>query len=162
MPHHKKTHEDWQKCLCLICFKNSEGLRQLTNKQRSLIDEHVLSGLGAADIRLPTGLCTNCRLILRIFLKTLTVLTTVLSPHPSIKQEQTKIQIAIVQYVCCVQQAGKSLGASVRANVRLKMKRSQLPIQRVFSNYAPLASPLLERAKSMSVQKPISTGMSKK
>ena len=64
MPYHKKSHNDWQQCLCIICFKKSKDVRVLSEKQRSLLDKHVLNGLGVPDIRLPTGLCGCCRIVL--------------------------------------------------------------------------------------------------
>ena len=60
MPHHRKSHSEWQQSLCLLCFKKAE--RQLSERQRYNIDKHILSGLGSPDDRLPTGICTPCRL----------------------------------------------------------------------------------------------------
>ena len=61
----KKTHTDCRKLVCLLCFKKGKELRPINDLQRTKIETSVdLKGLGLEDERLPTVLCTSCRLIL--------------------------------------------------------------------------------------------------
>ena len=65
----KKTHDDFRKCICMLCFKKCKQARAITDHQRKLVEDCVISGLERFDERLPTALCTTCRLALTLFEK---------------------------------------------------------------------------------------------
>ena len=61
----KKTHSDCRKLVCLLCFKRGKDWRPINDVYRERIETHVdLKGLTLDDERLPTVLCTRCRIIL--------------------------------------------------------------------------------------------------
>ena len=64
MPRTKKCHDDYRKCICLLCMGKSKDMREISNEQRHLIDQYIVSGLDKCDNRLPNALCGSCRLFL--------------------------------------------------------------------------------------------------
>ena len=62
----KKTHNDHRRSICILCFKKCKPstCTTFTDHQRELVEEHVINGLDPFDERLPTAICTHCRLCL--------------------------------------------------------------------------------------------------
>ena len=62
MPTKKKSHEEFRKCVCLLCFrKGGKDLRPISDKDRGIIEEHFVKGLSSIDNRLPNVICLTCK-----------------------------------------------------------------------------------------------------
>ena len=59
----RKTHDDFRKCVCLLCFKKRKGLQNITNIDWESINTYFVSGLSPHDDRLPTVLYLQDRLM---------------------------------------------------------------------------------------------------
>ena len=56
----RRSHEENSKLVCLICMQK-KTTRPITNTIQHLITQHWLEGLDFQDLRLPKGVCINCR-----------------------------------------------------------------------------------------------------
>ena len=62
MPNIKQSHDYYRQSICISCFRKCKYPRTITDQQRKLIDDFVVSGLDPLDERLPSVICTSCRL----------------------------------------------------------------------------------------------------
>ena len=59
------SHRDCRSRVCIIRFKKSKDMRELTVEYWTLIEAHIIEGLDRYDNRLPTSLCSTCSRVLR-------------------------------------------------------------------------------------------------
>ena len=66
MPNVKKDHEACRRMVCAICWCESgqKASRGVSASLEAALKDFVVSSYSRADPRFPTGLCTNCNLIL--------------------------------------------------------------------------------------------------
>lgn len=64
MPYTARSHDEARKVLCILCFKKGKDVRPLSNRIRMLIEKHCVAGIDFDDVRLPSRICTACRLTL--------------------------------------------------------------------------------------------------
>ena len=62
MPSHrkKKTHEDYLKCVCLLCMQKCQNSKPISDQHYNTIERFVVGGLDKNDPRLPKVLCMSC------------------------------------------------------------------------------------------------------
>ena len=65
-PRRKKTHDDYLKCVCLVCMKKSKE-NDIRDKHYESIARFVVSGLDRHDPRLPKSICPTCLRILNFY-----------------------------------------------------------------------------------------------
>ena len=66
----KKTHVDHCLSVCLLCFSKipcGKTALPIREREKTLIERFVVSGLNPADSRLPSVLCKSCNLILNLY-----------------------------------------------------------------------------------------------
>ena len=61
----KCTHEQNRAALCIICLNKAKFLSKITPKVQELIEEYCMTGYDLADDRLPSSICSTCRVALR-------------------------------------------------------------------------------------------------
>ena len=61
MPKSKKDHAAMQKAVCLVCWRKQKNLRNISNKVKMEIKEHVLEDYDSeAKSWLPSVICGGC------------------------------------------------------------------------------------------------------
>ena len=69
MPHKKNTHNENRCKVCLLCFRKSKTVKIINDKEREIIEEHIISGLCSSDNRLPVSICKSCVFVCHKFSK---------------------------------------------------------------------------------------------
>lgn len=54
-----KTHEENRKLVCVVCFKKTKNIRQVTNAMEDRI-KHLITNFRLSSRRFPTGICGTC------------------------------------------------------------------------------------------------------